>query len=106
MSDRIREIESGTALVHVEGYVWCDKDGSVHSDTLNPYGYVEDGEQDYGQPEDHRPMFMEELTILVERGTPFVCHCRCHLPLGFRLMPGKAAPPSLQPCDKCKGLHP
>lgn len=45
----------------VEGYVWCDKTGSVHSDTLNPYGYVEDGNQDYCVPGDHRWLYMEAL---------------------------------------------
>ncbi len=55
----ISEIEGLTGLQHVEGYVWCDKEGSIHSDTLNPNGYVEDGEQDYCLPINHRPVFMD-----------------------------------------------
>lgn len=55
----VREIESLTALHVVEGYLWCDKHGEVHSDSLNPYGYVNDGKQDYCMPEDHQALFMD-----------------------------------------------
>ena len=56
----VTEIESLTALHVVEGWVWCRRNGGlVHSDALNPWGYIEDGEQDYCTPEDHRAMFMD-----------------------------------------------
>ena len=48
----------------VEGYVWCDKEGDVHSDTLNPHGYIEDGQQDYCEPQHHRKLWMESLEPL------------------------------------------
>ena len=31
----------------------------------------------------------------------FVCHCECHLPMGYRLEPGQTRPPVMRPCDKC-----
>lgn len=103
--ERIREIESGTALVHVEGYVWCDKHNCVHSDTLNPEGYVEDGQQDYCRVGDHREMYMEDVPAYA-MGKPFVCYCPCHGPSGFSLMPGKLAPPNMLPCVRCVRVHP
>lgn len=104
-AERIREVESGTALVHVEGYVWCDKWNEVHSDTLNPRGYVDDGHQDYCTVGDHREMYMEPEPAYAP-GMPFVCYCSCHSPLGFRLMPGKLAPPNMRPCIRCVRVHP
>lgn len=47
-------------LTEVIGYVWCDKHGGVHDDSLNPFGYIEDGKQDYCKPEDHRPLFVRD----------------------------------------------
>lgn len=52
---RIREIESLTDLQHVEGYVWCDKHGCGHEDSLNPYG-----DSDYCKQTDHRDLYMEK----------------------------------------------
>jgi hypothetical protein len=43
---------------------------------------------------------------LFDSGTPFVCRCRCHLPLGFVLPPGRTPPPIMRPCDECKAIHP
>ena len=43
---------------------------------------------------------------LYEPGTPFICHCVCHLPIGCVLMPGKAPPPSMKPCSLCAPIHP
>lgn len=45
-------------LLEVGGYVWCGKHGEVHSDTLNPFGYVEDGKQDYCRPENHSKLYI------------------------------------------------
>jgi hypothetical protein len=64
MSINVTTPDGGTTAVlleEVEGYVWCDKEGCVHSDCLNPYGYVEDGKQDYCTPELHRKLYMEPL---------------------------------------------
>ena len=55
----MREIEGLTAMHVVEGYVWCYKHGDVHGDTLNPYGYIEDGKQDYCTHEEHDAIFMD-----------------------------------------------
>jgi hypothetical protein len=41
------------------GYVWCDKVGGIHDNTLNPYGYIDDGRQDYCKPDEHRAVFVE-----------------------------------------------
>lgn len=38
---------SSRLLTRVTGYVWCDRHGEIHADTLDPYGYgdvVEDRE--------------------------------------------------------------
>jgi hypothetical protein len=51
--DRVRPVE-------VEGWVWCDKYESVHADTLNPEGYIEDGKQDYCQPIHHRALYVRK----------------------------------------------
>ena len=40
-------------------YVWCDKHGCIHDNTLNPYGYIEDGKQDYCTPNQHRPVYVQ-----------------------------------------------
>jgi hypothetical protein len=45
----------------IPGYVWCDRDGSVHEDSLDPYGYgpPKPGEDDDRcQPEDHRSVLI------------------------------------------------
>jgi hypothetical protein len=48
-------------VIEVEGYVWCDKIGEVHSDSLNPYGYAESiPGQDLCTPESHRKLYMEQ----------------------------------------------
>jgi hypothetical protein len=44
-------------MLEVEGYVWCTKYHEVHSDTLNPEGYIEDGRQDYCLPEQHHRLY-------------------------------------------------
>ena len=46
-------------MIAIEGYVWCDKYEEVHSDSLNPNGYVEDGRQDYCLPEQHHTIYRE-----------------------------------------------
>lgn len=56
---RVAAVVDLTALQAVEGYVWCDKLGEVHNDTLNPYGYVKDGNQDYCTDDEHRALYME-----------------------------------------------
>jgi len=38
----------------VDGYVWCDRTGGVHVDSLNPYDY---DEAHHCLPEDHSPIF-------------------------------------------------
>ncbi len=47
----------------VEGYVWCDKYGEVHSDSLNPYGYNEHdpltAAESLCTDNDHRALYME-----------------------------------------------
>lgn len=44
-------------LARVEGYVWCDKNGEIHDDCLDPYRYGpprEEGEEDMRcSPRDH-----------------------------------------------------
>ena len=60
----ITTIDGGTAAVEleeVEGYVWCDKEGEIHDDTLNPYGYINSPESDWCKPEHHRKLYMEPL---------------------------------------------
>jgi hypothetical protein len=59
---KVTTIDGGTAsigLQEVEGYVWCDKEGEVHSDTLNPQGYVDEPGMDFCKPENHRKLYME-----------------------------------------------
>lgn len=41
------------------GYVWCDKVGGIHDNTLNPYGYIDDGRQDYCKPDEHRAVYVQ-----------------------------------------------
>ncbi len=56
----VAEIESLTAMHVVEGYVWCSKHGEVHSDSLNPYGYVETVPgNDFCKPENHDAIFCD-----------------------------------------------
>lgn len=44
-------------LSRLEGWVWCDRHGEVHEDTLDPYDYgapVEDDEEDMRcRPSEH-----------------------------------------------------
>jgi hypothetical protein len=37
--------------------------------------------------------------------TTFVCHCQCHLPMGFTLEEGQTPPPGMRPCDDCAEAH-
>lgn len=115
----VAEIEGLTALHVVEGYVWCSKHGEVHGDTLNPYGYVEVPGMDFCKPGDHRAMFMDSDDNVQPVGeysglaaekflrdtAPFICHCQCHQPMGFKLVHGQAPPPGMRPCDECKEAH-
>ena len=47
-------------LKPVKGYVWCDRNGEIHEDSLDPYQY---GEPTPGyddprcKPEDHRKVY-------------------------------------------------
>jgi len=46
-------------MTEVEGYVWCDRHGCVHDDSLNPYGYAESVPgNDLCDSTDHRPMYV------------------------------------------------
>jgi hypothetical protein len=52
-------VEGGTMaddLQEVEGYVWCDNEGCVHEDTLNPYDM---SEESWCEPQHHRKLYME-----------------------------------------------
>jgi hypothetical protein len=37
----------------IEGYVWCDRNGEVHEDSLDPYEYAEE----LCEPQDHSPIY-------------------------------------------------
>jgi hypothetical protein len=43
----------------IHGYVWCDREGMVHHDTLDPWDYgTSESEKDYlCNPEDHSHLF-------------------------------------------------
>lgn len=48
------------AVEVIDGYVWCDKHGGIHEDTLDPYAYgePESGFEDQRcTPEDHIPVY-------------------------------------------------
>lgn len=52
-------------LVRIEGFVWCDWYGEVHTDELDPYDYGPEVPELYGQdqlckPEYHRPVYYRE----------------------------------------------
>lgn len=64
----VRNIEGLTDLQHVEGYVWCDKDGSVHTDTLNPFDYTDS--RDWCRLIDHRDLYMEKDETMPTQQTP------------------------------------
>ncbi len=49
----------GLHKVLARNYVWCDKIGEIHGNTLNPYGYIDDGRQDYCKPDEHRAVFVQ-----------------------------------------------
>ena len=42
-------------LVKVTSYVWCDRHGLVHEDTMNPYDYEH---EHLCQQEEHRPVYI------------------------------------------------
>lgn len=42
----------------VEGYVWCDKHGTVHDDELDPY---EMGGEDVCRRADHQPIYRRAI---------------------------------------------
>jgi hypothetical protein len=47
--------------VVVPGYVWCDGDGQVHEDVLDPWDYGDasaDEREMHCKPEDHRPIYV------------------------------------------------
>jgi len=49
----------------IEGYVWCDKEGCIHDDKLDPYQYgpPRPGEDDLRCPqEEHRPVYVKKNT--------------------------------------------
>lgn len=53
-----------SALKRIEGYVWCEKNGEVHEDSLNPYDYdaPDEGEEDTRcQPSDHRAVYARQV---------------------------------------------
>ena len=41
----------------IDGYVWCDRHGAIHDDSLNPYDYS--GDENLCVAEDHRPVYRE-----------------------------------------------
>lgn len=54
-----------TKLARIEGYVWCNKLGEVHADTLDPYDYADplvlDSEnEDLCKPSDHRAVYARQ----------------------------------------------
>lgn len=52
-------------FVEEPGYVWCDKLGEIHDDTLNPYQM---GVDDMCSHEDHFPVFVRRRgEIVVKR---------------------------------------
>lgn len=55
-------IKQGRKAFRVEeGYVWCDKLGEIHDDTLDPYQYGPPrrpgDDDDRCRPEDHSPVY-------------------------------------------------
>lgn len=45
----------GGEIVRIDGQVYCEGISSVHDETLNPYGYVD--QEDHCTPEQHRPVY-------------------------------------------------
>jgi hypothetical protein len=82
----------------VEGWVWCDKHQEVHGDTLNPRGYIEDGNQDYCLPHHHHGLF----TITDYPSDVYLCNCLCHFPDGWRWKEGDPRPTNMKPCEECR----
>jgi hypothetical protein len=56
--DVVDEAISNVRPEKVEGWVWCDKEGAVHKDTLDPHGY--DYDEDLCKPEHHRALFVRK----------------------------------------------
>jgi hypothetical protein len=55
-----RKPRKGTPLKPVKGYVWCDRHGEIHEDSLDPYAYgaPEEGFDDPRcVPADHRKVY-------------------------------------------------
>lgn len=60
MTRRARRTIASPRVQRVDGWVWCDKVGAVHEDTLDPYEYgpPERGFDDMRcAPSDHRVLF-------------------------------------------------
>lgn len=41
-------------LSRLDGYVWCERHGCIHTDTLNPYDY---GDEDHCIASEHRAVY-------------------------------------------------
>jgi hypothetical protein len=95
-------------MLDVEGYVWCSKHGEVHSDTLNPHGYIEDGNQDYCVPEDHQALYrsnpeLEKIMAEPVRSNPVPLTVRRHTEESRKIWFDNlydALPNDLLPADK------
>lgn len=60
----------------VDGYVWCDRVGAVHTDSLDPYD-----SDDRCQQVEHRALFMPILPIdSPERRADHVCQSEPNIP--------------------------
>lgn len=57
--DGVGTVDRPSQAVLARNYVWCDKIGEIHDDTLNPYGYIDDGRQDYCTPDQHRAVYVQ-----------------------------------------------
>ena len=49
---------AGRVYEKTSGYVWCDKTGGVHEDSLNPYDMI--AEENWCNVEDHFPVYTED----------------------------------------------
>jgi hypothetical protein len=59
------------------------------------------------EPHQQRQVLVDAMTqVAAKPPKVFVCHCTCHLPMGFTLAPGQAPAPIMKPCDECKDDHP
>lgn len=52
---RQRQAKQHARFEPVEGYVWCDRHGEIHDDTLDPYDYDVENQC---LPSDHTPVFV------------------------------------------------